>query len=81
MNSAERNYPIQEQELLALIFAFKKYRRYLFGMEITAYTDHFSLATWQTNRKLSGKNARLIELFCDFPVKIQKTTDRKTLDL
>ena len=29
MTSHERNYPIQEQELLALIYALKKWRHYL----------------------------------------------------
>jgi hypothetical protein len=46
MTSGERNYQIQEQEPLALIYALKKWRHYLFGMEITAYTDHSSRATW-----------------------------------
>jgi len=32
------NGTIQEQELLALMYALKKWRHYLFGMEITAYT-------------------------------------------
>jgi hypothetical protein len=45
MTSAERNHPIQEQQLLALVYALKKRRHYLFGMETTAYTDHSSLAT------------------------------------
>jgi hypothetical protein len=70
MTSHERNYPIHEQELLALIYALKKWRHYLFGMEITAYTDHSSVATWETNRELSGRKARWHELLCEFPVKI-----------
>ena len=70
MTSAERNYPIQEQELLALICAMIKWSHYLFGMEITAYIDHSSLYTWETNRELSGRKARWIELLCEFPVKI-----------
>jgi hypothetical protein len=36
MTSAERNYLIQEQELLALICALKKWTYYLFAMGITA---------------------------------------------
>ena len=47
MTKPERNYPIQEQRLLALVFALRKWRYYLFGTEITAYTDHASLATWE----------------------------------
>jgi hypothetical protein len=70
MASAERKYPIQEPELLALIYLLKKWRHYLFGMEITAYTDHSALATWETNRELTGRKARWIELLCELPVKI-----------
>jgi hypothetical protein len=53
MTSVERNYPIQNQELLALIYGLKMWIPYLFGMEIIAYTDHSSLATWETNREIS----------------------------
>jgi hypothetical protein len=57
MTSAKRNYPIQEQKLLTLIYALKKWRHYLFGIEITAFTEHSSLATWETNREISGRKA------------------------
>ena len=66
-------------------------------MEITAYADHSYVATWETNRELSGKKARWIEFLCEFPAKIfnrksqlnivseafsdEKTTDRLTLFL
>jgi hypothetical protein len=70
MTSAERTYPFQEQELLALIYALKKWIHISFGMEIPAYSDHSSLDTWETNRKHSATKARLIQLLCEFPVKI-----------
>jgi hypothetical protein len=40
-----KNVPTQEQELLALVYALKKCKSYLFGMQITAYTEHSSLAS------------------------------------
>jgi len=70
MTAPEKNYPIQEQELLALIYALKKWRHYLFGMEITAYTDHETLVGWQSNRDLSGRKARWVETLSEFPVRI-----------
>lgn len=42
MTAPERNYPIQEQELLALIYALKKWRHFLFGTSITAYRSLFA---------------------------------------
>jgi len=44
-------------------------------MEITAYTDHSSPATWETDRKLSGRKDRWIELSCEFSVKILSESD------
>jgi hypothetical protein len=70
MTSAERSYPIQEQELLALIYALKTWIHYLFGMEVTACTYNFALATWETDRELSGRKACWIELLREFPLKI-----------
>jgi len=49
--------------MLALIYALKKWRRYLFGIEITAYTDHSSLATWETNRELNVRETDQISFY------------------
>ena len=40
MNSAELNYPVHEHELLALVHALKKWRHYLLGSQVIAYTDN-----------------------------------------
>ena len=47
MTSAEQNNPIPEHSLV--IYALNKWRQYVFGMDKIAYTDHSSLATWETN--------------------------------
>ena len=70
MTKPERNYPIQDQEPLVLVFALRKWRHYLFGTEITAYTDHPSLGTWETNRDLSGRKSSWTELLSEFSVEI-----------
>jgi len=70
MTSAQRIYPIRAQELLALIYALKKWKLYFFGMKIIAYTDNASLATCKINRLLSGRKACWIQLRCEFSVKI-----------
>ena len=38
-NSAERNYPTHEREMMAMVFAFKHWKHYLIGSHTTAYTD------------------------------------------
>ena len=39
----EKNYPVHDLELAAVIFALKIWRHYLYGEKFTVYTDHKSL--------------------------------------
>ena len=39
----ERNYPTHDLELVALVFALKQWRHYLYGVKCEVYTDHRSL--------------------------------------
>ena len=50
LNSAERNYSCTERELLAVIFATKQFRCYLYGYKFTLQTDHSALR-WLLNLK------------------------------
>ncbi|GJP79438.1 hypothetical protein CLOP_g9673 [Closterium sp. NIES-67] len=43
LNSAERNYHVHDKELLAIVHAFKVWRCYLAGVDMTVRTDHKSL--------------------------------------
>ncbi|GJP35299.1 hypothetical protein CLOM_g19805 [Closterium sp. NIES-68] len=43
MQSAERNYPVHYKEMLAIVYAFKMWRCYLTGADVTVRTDHKSL--------------------------------------
>jgi len=57
--SAERNYEIHDKELLAIMEAFKEWKRYLWGEEepLTVYTDHQNLQSFLTK---NGWNQRQI---------------------
>jgi hypothetical protein len=37
------NYSAMEKELLAMVFAIKKFRSYLVGAKVNVYTDHATL--------------------------------------
>jgi hypothetical protein len=50
LNQAERNYPVVERELLAIVWGCKYYSRYLYGRTFTIVTDHRPL-TWIFNVK------------------------------
>ncbi|XP_071924914.1 uncharacterized protein [Coffea arabica] len=42
LKSHEQNYPTHDLELVAVIFALKKWRHYLYGVTFEVYTDHKS---------------------------------------
>lgn len=56
LSISEKNYTISELELLAVVFALKKFRHYIFGKRFQVYTDHHSLCYL---RKNNDKNSRL----------------------
>ncbi|GJT30018.1 reverse transcriptase domain-containing protein [Tanacetum coccineum] len=43
MTEAQENYTTTEKELLAVVFAFDKFRQYLVLSKTVVYTDHFAL--------------------------------------
>ena len=53
----ETRYTVGERECLAIIFALKKFDRYLYGKEFTLYTDHSSLTHL---KQKSPENSRLL---------------------
>jgi hypothetical protein len=50
LNNTERNYSVTEKELLAIVWACRQYRPYLYGKKFTIVTDHKPL-TWVFNVK------------------------------
>jgi hypothetical protein len=53
LKAAEKNYPVHEKELLAIIRALKKWCSDLLGIPIYVYTDHRTLENFDTQRDLS----------------------------
>lgn len=62
----ERNYPVHERELLALIGVVKKFRYYLHGVQFTSYVDHRSLEHLQRQPELSARQVRWVEFLQEF---------------
>ena len=71
MNDAERNYPVHEQELLAIVHALREWRHYLLGNRITIITDHRSLQYLPTQDKLSARQTRWSEFLQQFEYEIR----------
>ena len=66
MSDAEMNYPVHEQELLAVVRALSVWRHYLHGCKFTVVTDHHSLTFLQTQPKLSKRQVRWTEFLSEF---------------
>ena len=66
MLPAEKNYPVHEQELLAVICALKEWRHYLHGRKFTIITDHQSLRYLSTQPHLSPRQIRWSEFLQQF---------------
>ena len=46
----EKNYPIHDLELAAVVFALKIWRLYLYGVHCEVFTDHRSLQLYSIRR-------------------------------
>ena len=53
-------------ELVALVFALKIWRHYLYGEKCIIYTDHKSLKYLLTEKELNLRQWRSLELFKDY---------------
>ena len=54
------NYSISELEMLAVVWAIKHYRVYLYGHEITVATDHSAVKDTLEMPSPSGKHAHAL---------------------
>ncbi|CAI5503975.1 unnamed protein product [Closterium sp. Naga37s-1] len=61
LQSAERNYPIHDKEMLAIIHAFKLWRCYLVGADVTVRTDHKSLQYLRAQPNLNPRQIRWLD--------------------
>lgn len=68
MLPAETRYPIHHKEMLAIVCALKEWRHYLHGAQfkIRILTDHKSLVHFNSQPKLSERQARWNEFISEF---------------
>ena len=62
----EKNYPMHDLELAAIVFALKIWRHYLYGEKCLIYTDHKSLKYFPSQRELNLRQRIWMELIKDY---------------
>jgi hypothetical protein len=57
LNTAEKNYPVHEKEMLAIVKALKKWRTTLLGNHFKVHTDHHTLEYFHKQKEMSQRQA------------------------
>ena len=70
-NSAQQNYPVHEQELLALVETLKHFRGILHGTTFTVRTDHKALTHLMKQKDLSPQQHRWLDVLNEFDFEIE----------
>ena len=71
MNDAQLNYATTEKELLAIVFAFDKFRPYLIGNKVIVFTDHSTIKYLMTNKEAKPRLIHWVLLLQEFDVEIR----------
>nr|GFA40159.1 reverse transcriptase domain-containing protein [Tanacetum cinerariifolium] len=77
MNQAETNYTTTEKEMLAVVYAFKKFRSYLIMNKSIVYTDHSALKYLFAKKDVKARLIRWILLLQEFDFKVIDTKGAK----
>ena len=80
LKSHERNYPTHDLELVAVVFALKIWRYYLYGKKYRIFTDHKSLKYALTQKELNLRQRRWLELFKDYDCIIGYHLEKANVD-
>ena len=71
MDEAQCRYTTTEKELLAIVFAFEKFRSYLVGSKVIVHTDHAALKYLLTKKDAKPRLLRWILLLQEFDLEIK----------
>ena len=66
LNDTERRYTVQEKEMSATVHCLRTWRHYLLGSAFVVKTDNVATSYFQTQKKLSPKQARWQDFLAEF---------------
>ncbi|CAL1412644.1 unnamed protein product [Linum trigynum] len=71
LNDAQENYTTTEKELLAVVYAFDKFRPYLVLSHVVVYTDHSAIRYLMSKADAKPRLIRWILLLQEFDIEIR----------
>lgn len=74
---AQLNYTTTENELLAVVFEFDKFKAYLMGTKVIVYTDHSAIKYVITKKDAKSRLIRWILLLHEFDLEIRERKGTK----
>ena len=73
----ERQYSTTKKEMLAMVYAIKHFRHYLYGRHFTVRTDHNALKWLQSFKEPEGQVARWLETLSQYDYEIKHRPGKK----
>ncbi|CAM8939656.1 unnamed protein product [Rhodiola kirilowii] len=71
LDHAQANYSTTEKEMLAIVYAFKKFRQYLVGSKTIVYTDHAAIKYLISKKEAKPRLIRWVLLLQEFDIEIK----------
>jgi transposase InsO family protein len=70
LSSSERNYSATKRELLAVVYALKKFHKYLFATHFFLYTDHKALTYLHTQKIANAMMINWLDVILQYDFKV-----------
>nr|GFB98555.1 uncharacterized protein [Tanacetum cinerariifolium] len=71
LNETERKYTVQEKEMTPVVHCLRILRHYLLGSRFVIKTDNIATSYFQTQKKLSPKQARWQDFLAEFDYQLE----------